>query len=401
MDRRYWGALAALALALAGCGGGDGGVAASAPAPSPSPTPSPSPSPSPSPTPTGDIPRDLKVAFIGSSVVNGVGASSTGASFTTRVAQYLDTRFRTVDARVFAANRTDAEFGAYRIDSDLTRAGFIPDYAFVSFTNDNEDATAIRTFQDAIVYKLRQKNPDVVVILVAVTRENDEAERRANVVPARVAATRDLATAEGAGVVFVDAGAALWDRVIAGGQPLSSLLANGFPTDAGYKVYADAVAAFLDPRVATLTGSGTTTSTYIADTRLQDARLLNVASVTGSSCAALTGSTDIYLSSGTVCTAGQGFSLTFTGTTLGITRATVSDGGNLSCTVDGGAPMVIDFYEAAINVAALRPVHVFQNLPNVTHQMTCAVAAASTAGSSGSRVIIGSFFVSSGRLLSS
>ena len=395
----------ALALALAGCGGG-GTATSTSPAPPLTvvPAPTPTPTPTPTPAPTGDIRRDLKVAFIGSSVMNGVGASSAGSTFSTLVTQYLDTRFLTVDSRVFAASRTDAEFGAYRIDSDLSRAAFVPDYAFVSFTNDTSDSRAIKTFQDAIIYKLRQVNADVVVVFVAVTRADDEAERRKGIVPARVVATRELASTEGVGVVFVDAGAALWDKVVNGGQSAASLVVEGFPTDAGYKAYADAVIAYLDPRVATLAGSGTKTSAYIADTKLQNARLVDVANVTEGSCSAYTEIPDYYLKKGMVCGAGQSFSLTFSGTTLGITRATVEDGGVLSCTVDGGSPVTIDFYEGGLggpDLTAVRPIRVFEELSNAAHRVDCTVGGASTAGSSGSRVIIGSFFVSSGRLLES
>jgi hypothetical protein len=51
-------------------------------------------------------------------------------------------------------------------------------------------------------------------------------------------------------------------------------------------------------------------------------------------------------------------------------------------------------------MAALRPIRTFEGLTNVTHQATCTVLPTSPDGSNGSRVIIGSFFVSSGRLLS-
>lgn len=395
---RLAGTALALSLALAGCSATGGSSGGSTPSPAPTPTPTPTPTPSPSPTPTGDIPRDAKIAFIGSSVVSGSGASSAAASWTTLITEYLDTRFLTVDSRLFVANRTNSEFGAYRIDSDLTRASFVPDIAFVSFTNDDTDPLAVKTFQDAIIFKLRQKNPNVIVILVTVAREADETERRAGTVPVRIAATRDLAAVEGAGTLFIDAGAPLWERVINGGTALTTYLSGGFPTDAGYKLYADAVIADLGPRLPTLTGANSDTSFYINDTKLGNARLLDPGNATNT-CVPYTASSNPYLSRAIACTAGQTLTLDFSGTTLGITRSTIGDGGNLVCSVDGGAEVTTSFYEAGLDAAALRPIRLFENLSNASHRLTCNVSATSPAGSSGSRVIIGSFFVSSGRVL--
>lgn len=360
--------------------------------------PPPPPVGTPTPPPPPPVPNpDVSIAFIGSAVINGTGASSENTSWTTLIADFFESEFGVVDSRVFGANRTNSEFGAYRIDQDLQRANFVPDYVFISFTNDDSDPLSIKTFQDAIIYKLRQVNPNVVVILVAVARDNDEADRRANREPARVTPIRELADAEGDGVFFVDVGDALFDEVISGRATLSSLLVEGFPTDRGYAVYADAVIDFLEPRLPIM-AQRQSTSAYIADTKLQNARLVDTENSTNN-CSAFTLPEEVYLRRGMQCNAGEEFTLSFSGTTFGITRATISSGGTLNCSVDNGTPVSISFYEPNIQTFALRPIRVFENLDNVSHNVRCTVSAQSPAGSDGTDVTIGSFFVSSGRLL--
>ena len=227
----------------------------------------------------------------------------------------------------------------------------------------------------------------MVIAIVAITNAGDEANRRAGIEPTRIANLRTLAAAEN--VEFIDAGAALWRKVISENRQITDFLPDGGnPNDAGHAVYADAIKASLDPRLETLTGLGRVESRYITQTNLQDARIVATSAVTANTCP-VRDLGSAFINSALDCAAGQGFTFGFTGTSFGFIRGLVSNGGQLECTVDGTLPTNEVFFEAGSDQVAIRSRLLYMGLANAAHTATCRAGTTSPSGSTGTRVVVG------------
>lgn len=333
--------------------------------------------------------------------MQGQGATNSNG-FAQQTTAFLQQVYRTVAERNFGVGRTDSEFAAYRLEQDFKT--FTPDLVFISFIDDFNDAARSASYFDALVYKLRRINPNVAIVFVATTQSTDRSDRIAGSVPLRVQKQQQLASEET--VLFVDIGAALWQRAMSqGADNISAFLdrpTGGTPNDAGHGVYAEALRNYINPRLETLTGYGRTESRYIAQTQLQDATLRPVSAVETTSCAATTAS-EVYLTSTLTCAAGQSFTLRFTGRNVGLVRGMTAEGGTLNCTVNDALPQSIDFYEQGVPAGRLfgRPVLTYQNLTNGENVLRCTASATPPAGSTGTTVVIGGFLQSSGQLLTS
>ncbi|MCB2087640.1 MAG: hypothetical protein KDD98_02290 [Sphingomonadaceae bacterium] len=378
---------------MSGCGGESAG-------PSPSPTPAPSPTPTPTPTPTpppaGFLERDIDVAFVGGSITAGATLSAR-SNWSYQTWQYLDGKFQSAAVHDYAVPGTTTHFATHRLKAEM--AGVTPDIGFIEFAaNDASFSRAqIWSYTDAVINIYREANPDMLIVYVAVGLARDEADRRAGREPANVTYAREIS--EENGILFIDAGAALWDEIIAGRATLAELLPDGVhPSRAGYDVYAAAVQSALDGYLATEPSVHVISSRYIGQTGLGQASMETGRYATGCRVEAQVG-IDKYLSDALVCEEGQSFELSFTGTTMGVVQARNTDAGRLACTIDGQSYTPIGFYlPSAGDPPKIFVQQLYTGLPNQNHTVRC-TALAFANDPSRNRIIIGRFLFNAGTLL--
>lgn len=395
-----------MALLVSGCGEGGSSAAAVSPSvvsPTPTPTPTliltPTPTPTPTPVPTQNT-QSINVVFIGGSITEGIYAGTPEKSYAGLLTAWLGTRYPQVSTRNIGLGGTGSEFANYRLDRDL--GAFTPDLAILEFTvNDAGEQTAkIAADIDAIAYRLRARNPRVKIIYVSTTDRLEEPERRAgrrvNFVEATAAA---IAFDE---LTYLDVGAGLWSKVIAG-APVATLLRDSVhPTDVGGQLYFEQIRDLLAPQLPLPVQPSVTGSKLIAQSRLDTARFEPARSAVGCRGGTLPLR---YMDAALQCGRGDSFTFKFTGTTVGMVRAFVRDGGRLACTVDGQEPRTVDFFDA-VSLSYSRSLGIveFRGLASGDHTLACQVSnelISTPAGvSTGNSVTIGAFLVSDERPVS-
>lgn len=339
----------------------------------------------------------LKVVYIGGSITEGTNSSASEKSYASLLTAWLGTRYREVQARNLGFSGTGSEFAAYRLDHDL--AGFSPDLAFLEFTvNDAGTPRALSFAQvDAIVYKLRQANPRVKVIYISTTDVGEEPMRRAG---KRASWVEDAAAgAAFEELPFIDATTTFWARVIAGTPASTYLSDNVHPNDAGHRLYFETIRDALAPAIPLAKQPVVSESKLIAHSRLDTARFEKGSSAAGCRPGTLNMK---YMDAALACDQGDSFVYRFTGTTVGVVRAMVRDGGRLACTMDGGNPIQVDFYESATrHWERTYPQFLYRQLTPGTHALACSVTNALISlpegTSTGHKATIGYFVVSDAR----
>lgn len=381
--------LIALMIATSACGGGGSG-SVSAPAPTPTA----------SPTPTSILPysASIKVAFVGASIT--FGAAGSGRVWSAQTSNWLRSKYRSVDVRDLSLPYTTSQFGAYRIEGDLQ--GYGPDLVFVEFAVNDLllDENGRTRYTDALIYKLRQINPRVVIVYVATANGLDAAARTAGDVPAHITQIKRVADRDQ--VLFVDAGAALWNRVTATSGDILSYLPDGIhPNDAGSDIYFTAVRDALDGYLPTA-AAGPASTAYIAQSRLQDARILAATSASATGCTiGDRRSENNYwrFQQALTCNGGNSFTLDFSGTSIGFVYGAGRDAGALDCAIDGSVPQVITLLDSdPVATGLFLYANLLTGLPNGSHRLSCTVhSTPPTVGgvtSTGTRAVIAGFMVS-------
>jgi lysophospholipase L1-like esterase len=384
-----------LALMMSACGGGGSAAAGTTPTPTPSGTPTPTPTPSATP-----IARTLNVLYYGGSVTYGAGASTPAKSWAELTTAWLRTRYTTVNERNLAVPGTDSLFGIHRFSHDL--GSFVPDVAFVEFTlNDilipREDSIAS---VDAIAYRLRQLNPRVKIVYVAVTSTLEESLRRSG---SRYQGIDDEQhTAQLDSFDFIDVGGALWSKIIASGTPATNYFIDQFhPDDAGHEIYFEAVRDYLIPQLPFDPPANSTTF-YQPQSNMNSATLQAVSTATG--CRVGTTSQGQYFEAPLTCNVGETFTVSFTGTSIGLLRQVRPDGGRLSCQFDGGTAKTIDFWDSTAPTDTYVDGAIdFPYMASGTHHLSCTVLAdrpsSSTVTSTGNAIYIGGFLTDAAKRL--
>ncbi|VWX46827.1 SGNH/GDSL hydrolase family protein [Novosphingobium sp. 9U] len=347
--------------------------------------------------PTESEAKLLKVAFIGGSITEGAFSSVPAKSYAGLVSSWLGTRNCKVEARNLSLGGTGSEFGAYRASHDL--AGFAPDLAFIEFAvNDAGNARpAMFAHIDAIVFKLRQANPRVKIVYLSTTDIREEAERRAG---RRARWVEDSAAAAAfEGLQYIDVGARLWVKVIAGAPVATYMSDVVHPNDSGHQLYFEAIRDALDSTIPLATQPRVTSSRLIGQSKLDTARLERGSLATGCRPGTLALK---YMDAALTCDQGDSFTYTFTGTTIGLLKAEVRDGGRLACTIDGGNPTTADFYSDATHIYERPfPLFLYHNLPSGQHTLACRVTGETISlpqgTSTGHKVTVGYFMVSDER----
>ena len=330
------------------------------------------------------------MAFIGGSITNGAEIVFSTA-WSRLTADYLASKYRSVFVRDLSIPGTGSPFAAYRVGQDL--GTFVPDMTFIEFAaNDGGLSRAeVVAHTDAIIYQLRRRNPKMIIFYVATTHAGDETIRRNGGVPISVQAAQDVSLEDQ--VEFIDVGAVLWAKVFAG-DPFSKYIGDTVhPNDVGHRLYFETVKARLETFLPTADPPPLTTTRLISATHLDDARMTAATTVPG--CPAVDTCTNwsVHISRSISCTAGQGFTFDFTGTTLGFVTAATPDTGILSCLVDGGARSDANILlPGAANPPYPFYFFFYKDLKNSLHHVDCIAKAFDPTHN---RVVIGQFLTSS------
>ncbi len=349
------------------------------------------PTPAPTPTPAPSVPaiQARNVLFIGGSVTQGAWASP-GNSYAELVGNWLKTKFDSVTVKNIAIGGTNSQFGVYRLEQDL--AGFKPDIAFIEYSvNDKpNDRPFVYEHIDGLIYKLRKINPDVVIVYIATTYPAEEALRRAGTKDNRVIYAQEIVEKDGG--IFVDAAFHLWHHVIGTNRnPQDFFTDTVHPNDLGHSSYYNSISEALNDRIATAKGTGTVSSFYVSQSKLDTARLVDPSAViTSTTCPTgpssrieFVGQSPSYYDLQYQCRAGDSFTASFSGTSIGLTSLAMVGGGKLNCTLDGVATSTVDLSDTSVRI---QPQMLFDHRSNGNHTMTC-----ETTGS----VVFGDVLVSS------
>jgi len=251
-----------LSLALACGGGGTSGSPMPTPTPTSTPTPSSTPSPSPTPTPIqrnvnqalanswgkATSTHRLTVGYLGGSITEGAGASSSTKNYRALTTAWLKTRLSGVAITEInaAVGGTGSELGAYRCGQDLLSKQ--PDLVFVEFAvNDYRgNADRIKIAMEGIVRQILTQNPstDIVFIYTLNQKAASETYDKGLGLPSMDA---HEAVALHYQIPSINVGRALWNTIQAGAGTWDSLTVDStHPNDQGYAIYADAITPVLD-----------------------------------------------------------------------------------------------------------------------------------------------------------
>jgi lysophospholipase L1-like esterase len=315
----------------------------------------------------------LKVAYIGGSITEGAFSTTPEKSYTGLLTAWLGTRYRKVEARNLGVGGTGSEFAVYRLNHDL--AGFVPDLAFLEFSvNDAGTSRAKITAQiDAIVYELRRANPRVKIVYISTTDVGELPQRKAGHRASFVEDSAAVAAFEK--LQFIDATTGMWAKILAGAPASAWLEDNVHPNDAGHKLYFETIRNVLAPQIPLAVQPAIGSSRLIDRSQLKTARL---EPATGCKRDAAPpkylGKSLRYMDKSVTCSLGDHFVQRFKGTTVGIVRAMVKDGGQMDCTLDGAASTTVDFYDSAVAIYDRpAPLILYRNLVPGPHVLACSV----------------------------
>lgn len=192
--------------------------------------------------------KPVTVAYFGGSITAGAGASDgERTSYRALVGQWFAVTFpRSIVTNVDAAiGGTGSDLGAFRAHRDVL--AHHPDLVFVEFAvNDGSTPEPmIDRAMEGIVRQIRRADPntDICFVYTFVVGQRDEVVRT-GLTPAM---RRDEIVAAHYGIPSVNMALPAARRLADGTLTEAEFSKDGVhPTDAGYKIYADAVIAFLE-----------------------------------------------------------------------------------------------------------------------------------------------------------
>lgn len=320
------------------------------------------------------------IAFIGGSITRGAGASAPPNAYASKVGKwFIDKCGNEINVKNVSIGGTGSDFATYRLEHDLN--GFIPDIAFYEFAvNDRRyDETHIRKHVEALIYKLRQINPKVVIFAILATNDSDAAYYESGTLPPTVDTHKRVASDHD--IPIINVGQLLWQHVFETEADVHEYLRDAVhPNDAGHQFYYEAIIQFLASYFENGTRQ-TPKEQYNYNGDLANATIVDMAAITSTNCERLTEADEIYL----LCTKGNDFSALFPGNMLGIVGEIRSDGGRLKCIVDRAAVKNADFWDKfALSANRTSYFFLFDNLEKKQHVLTCSVLDEIVSNASGS-----------------
>ncbi len=272
------------------------------------------------------------IAFIGGSITVGAGASEKSKSYASKVGQWFVDNCPNDSIKNISIGGTGSDFAVYRLEHDLD--GFVPDIAFYEFAvNDGgRQPDDIKHHVEALIYKLRRMNPEMLIFSVITTKGNHMEFYKGGIFPPAVDIHIQVASNEHIPVINV--GQNLWAYVIKNNEEIEEYLPDGVhPNDLGYQHYYESIVQFLDSYF------NMPTEQYSGD--LANATLIDMSQATSTGCEKIKKNGEFYF----LCDKGDKFSASFSGNLLGIVGSIRSDGGRLDCIVDASLTSTLDFWD--------------------------------------------------------
>jgi lysophospholipase L1-like esterase len=188
--------------------------------------------------------KPLVVGYFGGSITAGAGASSPTLCWASLTTAWFKEHFpkATITAVNSSIGGTGSDLGAFRLKSGLLDKH--PDLVFVEFAVNDATAPPSRaSYYEGVVRQILKANPATDIVLVYTTAKSAETYTQGTVPPA-VAAEQQIA--DHYGLPSVNVGKVLWQTIHDGKGTWETLTRDGtHPNDAGYKIYADTIADFL------------------------------------------------------------------------------------------------------------------------------------------------------------
>lgn len=190
--------------------------------------------------------KHLVIGYFGGSITEGAGASDgSKTSWRALVTEWF--RHEAPDARIEEINAaiggTGSDFGAFRCKRDLLDKK--PDLVFLEFAvNDSEQAAKRAPYYEGIIRQILQSNPSAQIIAVYTVNKASDSYPRGETPPA-VSSEQEIAGHYG--LAGINVGKALSETIQSGKARWEDLTTDStHPSDAGHKLYASEVIAFLE-----------------------------------------------------------------------------------------------------------------------------------------------------------
>lgn len=187
--------------------------------------------------------KEMVVGYLGGSITEGAGASGDETTYRSLVTRWLAEQYpeNTVTQINAGIGGTGSDLGVFRADKDLL--AHKPDIVFLEFAvNDyslGEDM-ALRSME-GIVRKILRQNPDTLIcFLYTLTKTMMEEDYSKGKMPKSVQYQERLALHYQ--IPTINVGFALHQHLTVNGLPVADYLPdNVHPNDAGYRFYADVI----------------------------------------------------------------------------------------------------------------------------------------------------------------
>ena len=184
--------------------------------------------------------KEFRAAFLGGSITEGVGCSTTSKRYTSQIVERLNRRLPEINFIEINAGvgGTPSALGLFRLDYEVLSKN--PDILFVEFAvNDTGAEVQMSRYLEGIVRNARRRYPELPIVflytygahIINTTREN----------PSFVI-KEQTKVADAYGIPHINMGYDLYDKIMDyGGDNLVYTVDGGHPNDAGYSVYADSI----------------------------------------------------------------------------------------------------------------------------------------------------------------
>ncbi|MBN2718447.1 MAG: SGNH/GDSL hydrolase family protein [Deltaproteobacteria bacterium] len=306
----------------------------------------------------------VQVAFIGGSITRGTGASDYLHAWAGLTSDWLNEYFwEGAEAKNIAISGTTSQYATFRLRRDLE--GMVPDIAFIEFSmNDPVDEDFVFTWVDALIYRLRQINPDMVIIYVATTRESNQEDWARSQEPLSLVYARDIATFNH--IETIDIGRPFWTVMFKNDLNPQRFLPDGLhPSDDGHRMYFEIVQNELKKILPVASGTGERSS-YYNGSGYSDATVASADKITSTSC--------IHQDSSLICDKYQWFEMDFTGIAIGFAIKFTADGGQIECILDDATTARLNFWDRyAIDFDHVEGALLFETLSDDAHHISCTV----------------------------
>ncbi len=306
--------------------------------------------------------KSLNIVYMGGSVTSGYGASDQNTkSWRAYTTKWIKECFpdATVNGINAAIGGTGSYLADFRFDTDV--AAKDPDLLFIEFAiNDRYNAqtqeNVVRT-SETLVQKAYAANPNIDIVYVLTfdqsVRQYDYEQLKGH---------RDVAKKYG--LPFIKLGKSFYSMLQKTGDDFSKYFMDSVhPNDVGYEYYFGLIKEFLgselikdtavetELKAKTLPEKNVSKLPLMTDARLIVSNKIDLSSSDGWKHQAANFSYMGMRYSGRVFsnTVGSKLTFTFEGTDVGLLYGIGPSMGKVSCTVDGGDPVVIDAYSASLN----------------------------------------------------